>query len=132
MVDGVPYAKVDEALKGYASLLREKVAAENLAVPVSAAATASIAIGAQPYPDDRTSTRSSRLPQDEMRDIVTRFTARARDVADAVADRPARSGLLCELALGPEVAGLRQAVAQRPGRLPVHPRTAETQIARAN
>src|SRR4029450_12848891 len=33
---GVPYTKVDEALKGYASVLRERVAAENLAVPVSA------------------------------------------------------------------------------------------------
>ena len=33
---GVPYTKVDEALKGYAALLRDKVAAENLAVPVDA------------------------------------------------------------------------------------------------
>ena len=85
---GVPYAKVDEALKGYASLLREKVAAENLAVPVSAAATPPIAIGALPrYPDVPDLNEIIALPQDEMRDIVTRFTGEALDVADAEADR---------------------------------------------
>ena len=36
---GVPYAKVDEALKDYATLLRDKVAAENLAVPVTPASS---------------------------------------------------------------------------------------------
>jgi hypothetical protein len=72
---GVPYTKVDEALKGYATLLREKVAAENVAVPVSAAATPPIAIGAQPpHPDVPDLNEIIALPQDEMRDIVTRFT----------------------------------------------------------
>ncbi len=70
---GVPYAKVDEALKGYASLLREKVAADNLAVPVSAAA-APIAIAPQPaHPDVPDLNEIIALPQDEMRDIVARF-----------------------------------------------------------
>ena len=42
---GVPYAKVDEALKNYAVLLRDKVAAENLQVPATPAAGEPIAAG---------------------------------------------------------------------------------------
>jgi hypothetical protein len=72
---GVPYTKVDEALKGYASVLREKVAAGNLAVPVKAAPGEPIAMSAQPsYPDVPDLAEIIALPQDEMRDIVTRFT----------------------------------------------------------
>jgi hypothetical protein len=71
---GVPHAKVDDALKGYASLLREKVAAQNLSVPVSAAAMTPIAAGTQPpYPDVPDLNEILALPQDEMRAIVTRF-----------------------------------------------------------
>jgi hypothetical protein len=72
---GVPYTKVDEALKGYASLLREKIAAGNLTVPVRVAAAPPIAIGAQPpFPDVPDLNEIIALPQDEMRDIVARFT----------------------------------------------------------
>jgi hypothetical protein len=71
----VPHAKVDDALKGYASLLGEKVAAENLSVPLSAAAMPPIGVGAQPpYPDVPDLNEIIALPQDEMRDIVARFT----------------------------------------------------------
>ena len=72
---GVPYSKVDDALKGYASVLRGKVAAENLAMPVSAASTPPIAIGVPPaFPDVPDLNEIIALPQDEMREIVTRFT----------------------------------------------------------
>jgi len=72
---GVPHAKVDDAMKGYASLLREKVGADNLSVPISAAAMPPIAVGAQPpYPDVPDLNEIIGLPQDEMRDIVARFT----------------------------------------------------------
>ena len=72
---GVPYTKVDEALKGYATQLREKVAAENLAVPVKAASLDPIA-AAPPPPSSDVPDLSEiiALPQDEMREIVERFT----------------------------------------------------------
>jgi hypothetical protein len=72
---GVPHAKVDDALKGYTALLREKVTAENLPVAVSAASMPPITVGAQPpFPDVPDLDEIIALPQDEMRDIVTRFT----------------------------------------------------------
>ncbi len=72
---GVPYTKVDEALKGYATQLREKVAAENLAVPVKAASIDPIAAAAPPPSSDVPDlSEIIALPQDEMREIVERFT----------------------------------------------------------
>ena len=72
---GVPYAKVDEALKGYALQLREQVAAENLAVPIKAAAVDPIAPApAPPFADVPDLNEIIALPQDEMRDVVARFT----------------------------------------------------------
>jgi len=69
---GVPYAKVDDALKGYAAVLRGKVVAENLAMPVSVASTPPIAIAAQPpFPDVPDLNEIIALPQDEMRDVVS-------------------------------------------------------------
>ena len=72
---GVPYARADEALEGYASLLRDKVSAEHLQVPVNAAPLAPIAMGPQPpFSDVPNLSEIIALPQDEMRDIVARFT----------------------------------------------------------
>ena len=72
---GVPYAKVDEALKAYAGLLREKVVAASLAVPLVLAAGEPVGAGPQPaYPDVPDLAEILALPQDEMRDVVTRFT----------------------------------------------------------
>jgi hypothetical protein len=72
---GVPYTKVDEALKGYATQLREKVAAENLAVPVKAASIDPIAPAAPPPSSDVPDlSEIIALPQDEMREVVERFT----------------------------------------------------------
>ena len=72
---GVPYAKVDEALKGYAGQLRDNVAAQNLAVPIKSAPSEPIAAAAQPpNPDVPDLTEIIALPQDELRDIVVRFT----------------------------------------------------------
>ena len=64
------------------------------------------------------------LPQDEMRDIVARFTGAGGGGGGGRGARRragSRRGVLHELAGGAEVARLRQAVAQRAGRLPVHP-----------
>ena len=143
---GMPYKQVDAALQDYATFLREKVAAADLpgrAVAVERAA------GGRRRP--RRSTRRCRisreiiaLPQDEMRDVVTRFnTARragnnsgrtgggrggrraARRRRAPAADAPpppappdnAFYNALADVA---EDARLRQAVAQRAGRLPLH------------
>src|SRR5688572_25732921 len=76
---GVPYAKADEALKGYASQLREKVAAENLTMPSNPAAAAPIAAAPPPpYADVPDLNEIIALPQDELREIVTRFTVAGR------------------------------------------------------
>ena len=72
---GMPYAKVDEALKNYAVLLRDKVAAENL--PAAAASTANQSIAPAPqlkFSDVPDLNEIIALPQDEMRDVVARFT----------------------------------------------------------
>ncbi len=75
---GMPYAKVDEALKNYAGLLRDKVAAENLTVPATPAGSDSIAPAAQvKYADVPDLAEIIALPQDEMRDIVARFSGNA-------------------------------------------------------
>ena len=72
---GVTYPKLDEALKGYATLLRDKVAAENLSVPAAPAAGEPIAAASQPpSPDVPDLNEIIALPQDEMRDITARFT----------------------------------------------------------
>jgi hypothetical protein len=72
---GLPYAKADDALKEYASLLRDKVAAGNLSVPAAPDSAAPIAAAAQPaFADVPDLNEIIALPQDEMRDIVQRFT----------------------------------------------------------
>jgi hypothetical protein len=76
---GVPYAKVDEALQGYALLLRDKVAAENLTVPVKAASIDPIAAAPPPpFSDVPDLSEIVALPQDEMRAIVERFAGTGR------------------------------------------------------
>ncbi len=72
---GMPYAKVDEAMKNYASVLRDKVAAENLTVAATPAKAEPIPPAAQlKFPDVPNLNEIIALPQDEMRDIVTRFS----------------------------------------------------------
>ena len=62
---------MDEALKAYAGLLRDKVAAENLQVPATPATSEPITAAAQlKYPDVPDLNEIIALPQDEMRDIV--------------------------------------------------------------
>jgi hypothetical protein len=70
-----PYQRVDEALKSYAGVLREKVAAENVSAPASPAAAPPIAPAPEPkYADVPDLNEIITLPQDEMRDIVARFS----------------------------------------------------------
>jgi hypothetical protein len=72
---GVTYAKADEALRDYAALLRDKVAAGNLAVAPSPATAEPIGPAAQPpHSDVPDLNEIVALPQDEMRAIVQRFT----------------------------------------------------------
>jgi hypothetical protein len=72
---GMPYRKLDEALKSYATLLREKVANENLTTDLARVTEPTIApAAAPPLPDVPDLNEIVALPQDEMRDIVTRFT----------------------------------------------------------
>ena len=72
---GMPYQNVDQALSGYTTLLRDKVAAENLTNPPTPAATESIMpAAAAKFPDVPDLNEIIGLPQDEMRDIVARFT----------------------------------------------------------
>ena len=69
------YAKADEALSDYAGLLRDKVAPGNLAVAASPAASEPVAAAAAPpFSDVPDLNEILALPQDEMRDIVQRFT----------------------------------------------------------
>lgn len=71
----MPYRKVDEALKTYAALLRDKVAAENLPVATSPAPSNPVAPAAQlKYSDVPDLNEIIALSQDEMRDIVARFS----------------------------------------------------------
>ena len=72
---GMPYAKVDEGLKNYAALLRDKVAAENLQVAATPATSEPIAAGPQlKFTDVPDLAEIIALPQDEMRDVVAKFT----------------------------------------------------------
>jgi uncharacterized protein (DUF885 family) len=72
---GMPYAKLDESLGSYAALLRDKVAAENLQVPATPATADAIAPAAPlKVADVPDLAEIIALPQDEMRDIVARFT----------------------------------------------------------
>jgi uncharacterized protein (DUF885 family) len=72
---GMPYQKVDQAFSDYAALLRNKVAGENLTNPATPATADPIPPAAQPkYPDVPDLNDIIALPQDEMRDIVARFT----------------------------------------------------------
>lgn len=71
----LPFKKYDEALRAYGAALRDKVAAENLTV----AATPATADPIQPiaqlkFADVPDLNEIIALPQDEMRDVVTRFT----------------------------------------------------------
>jgi hypothetical protein len=72
---GMPYAKVDESLENYAALLRAKVAAEGLQVPAAPATADPIPL-APPlkFADVPDLAEIIALPQDEMRDIVARFS----------------------------------------------------------
>jgi hypothetical protein len=76
---GMPYAKVDDALKNYAVLLRDTVAAGNLTVAATPAEPAPIAPAAQlKYADVPDLNEIIALPHDEMRDVVARFTGGGR------------------------------------------------------
>jgi hypothetical protein len=71
----LPFKKYDEALRAYGAVLRDKVAAENL----TTAATPATADPIQPiaqlkFADVPDLNEIIALPQDEMRDVVTRFT----------------------------------------------------------
>ena len=87
---GMPYRQLDTALGEYSALLREKVAAENVSIAASPASAAPIPPAPEPkYSDVPDLEEIVALPQDEMRDIVARFTgsgggrqnAPARDTA---------------------------------------------------
>ena len=71
---GLPYKHVDEALSGYASFLREKIAASDL--PSTLPAPRATPIPPSPAVDDVPNLQEIiALRQDEMRDIVARFLA---------------------------------------------------------
>jgi hypothetical protein len=71
---GMPHARVDEALKNYAALLKDKVAAENLTVAATPARTDPIAPAPQlKFNDVPDLNEIIALPQDEMREVVARF-----------------------------------------------------------
>ena len=70
----LPFRKLDESLTAYATLLRDKVAAESLpAATVAAVAPVEPATQLK-YADVPDLAAIIALPQDEMRDIVVRFT----------------------------------------------------------
>jgi hypothetical protein len=73
---GMPHAKVDDAMRNYAALLRDKVAAENLTVAATPARADAIAPAPQlKFNDVPDLNEIIALPQDEMRDVVARFGA---------------------------------------------------------
>ncbi len=123
---GMPYAKVDEGLKNYAALLRDKVAAENLQVAATPATSEPIAAGPQ--------LKFADVP--DLAEIIAlaagRDARRGREIHRCRRWRARRPGsgwgragtrrcFLRRVAGGAEVPRLRQAVAQRAGRLPFHP-----------
>jgi hypothetical protein len=72
---GLPYQKVDQALADYALLLRDRVGAENLTnAPAPATAAAIPPAAPTTYPDVPDLNEIIALPQDEMRDVVARFS----------------------------------------------------------
>jgi len=72
---GMPYARVDEAMRNYASLLKDEVAAENLTMAATPAKADPIAPAPQlNFNDVPDLNEIIALPQDEMRDIVARFS----------------------------------------------------------
>jgi hypothetical protein len=72
---GMPQQQVDQALIDYAALLRDKVAAENLSAAATPATAPAIPPAAQAkYPDVPDLNEIIALPQDEMRDVVARFS----------------------------------------------------------
>jgi hypothetical protein len=76
---GVPHKRVDQALSEYAGVLRDTVAAENVAAPPSPASVAPIPPAPEPrFADVPDLAEIVALPQDEMRDIVERFTGGGR------------------------------------------------------
>ena len=126
VVDGHAVQEVDEALQDYATFLRDKVAAANLTVARRRRVAADCARPAPKFSSVPDLNEIIALPQDEMRDIVARFMAgdAAADAAAARrrrAERPRRAdaAFYTRLAGGAQVARLRQALAQRAGRLPL-------------
>jgi hypothetical protein len=72
------YSRADDALRDYAALLRDRIAAENLTGAVLPAAAEPVAPAAPPpFPEVPDLNGILALPQDEMRDIVARFTGAA-------------------------------------------------------
>jgi uncharacterized protein (DUF885 family) len=70
-----PFKKADDALKVYGAVLRDKVAAENLPVPATPTTTEPIQPVAQlKFADVPDLAEIIALPQDEMREVVARFT----------------------------------------------------------
>jgi hypothetical protein len=70
----LPYKKIDDALVAYAGVLRDKVAAENLPAAAVAAVPAVQPAPQLKFMDVPELPEIIALPQDEMREIVTRFT----------------------------------------------------------
>jgi hypothetical protein len=72
---GMPYQKVDQAFADYGALLGGKVAAENLTSPATPASADPVPPAAQQkHPDVPDLNQIIALPQDEMRDVVARFS----------------------------------------------------------
>jgi uncharacterized protein DUF885 len=72
---GMPYQKVDQALIDFSALLGDKVAAENLTNPATPATADPVPPAPQQkYPDVPDLNEILALPQDEMRDVVARFS----------------------------------------------------------
>jgi hypothetical protein len=131
---GMPYAKVDDALKNYAALLRDKVANENLTVAATPAEAAPIPPAAHlKYSDVPDLNEIVALPQDEMRDIVARFTGGGRGGGRGAPAAPPRDTAFYQSWL----AALKSLPFEKLSRnaqvdyLFIR-RTAETQIARAS
>ena len=142
---GVPYKQVDKALQDYAGFLRDK--ASDAAVAAAPASVLALQAASAPkVPSVPDLAEILALPQDEMRDIVARFNAqgprpagRGGPAPEVVALRSTRRtpprfagrgptgaarfirpSRQPRLAGGAVVAGLRPALAQCAGRLPVH------------
>ena len=133
---GMPYEKVDEALKDYAALLRDKVAAENLTVPASAPRPP-----IRSPPAARRSSRRSRPRRDHRaapgRDARHRRALhgrgrRARRAAAAAAEPPATSAFYTSWLAALKSLDFDTLSRNAQVDYLFIRRTAETQIARAN